>query len=146
MRKENLVDWRIVEIIDSNDNGIPDEIEPPEIDVTASARELRHRLDRNTSTDPQLTAGDIDASWEEAESSGDETPGGGGSTPDQNGVEEIGTALGVTYRDGEELHVGEKEQARDEHRWELDPASADDFIERMKDLATKKEPHTRPRR
>ncbi len=143
MRKENLVNWRIVEFIDQNANGISDELEPPQMDVTASAKELRHRLDRNTSTDPHLTAGDIDACWEMAESSGDETPGASGSTPDQNGVEEIGLALGVTYRDDEELRLVDKERARDEHRWELDPASADDFNERMKSLKPPRRPRSR---
>lgn len=136
MRKENLINWRIVEFIDQNDNGIADELEPPIVDVAASAVELRHRLDRNTSTDPHLTAGDVDACWEMAESSGDETAGTSDATPDQNVVEEIGDALGITYRDDEELKFGRKEQSRDDHRWELDPASSDDFLERMKDLTS----------
>ncbi|MFA6955679.1 MAG: DUF6335 family protein [Thermoanaerobaculia bacterium] len=134
MRKEDLVNWRIVELIDQNDNGIADELEPPNVDVAASAAELRHRLDRNTSTDPHLAAGDIDACWEMAESSGDETAGTSSTTPDQNVVEEIGDALGITYRDDEELNLVAKERLRDEHRWELDPASADDFLDRMKAL------------
>jgi len=29
------------------------------------------------------------------------------------------------------LRFGEKERERDVHRWELDPASADDYEERM---------------
>jgi hypothetical protein len=45
-------------------------------------------------------------------------------------VEEIGRALGVTYREGEELKAGAKEAERDRHRWELDPASAEDYAER----------------
>jgi hypothetical protein len=142
MRKENLVNWRIVELIDQNDNGISDELEPPAVDVAASAAELRHRLDRNTSTDPHLAAGDIDACWEMAESSGDELAGTSSATPDQNVVEEIGDALGITYRDDEELHLGDKERLRDEHRWELDPASSDDFLDRMKELTPpRKKPH-----
>ncbi|MBI2212231.1 MAG: hypothetical protein HYU52_01175 [Acidobacteria bacterium] len=141
MRKENLVNWRIVELIDRNDNGISDELEPPVVDVEASAIELRHRLDRNTSTDPHLAAGDVDACWEMAESVGDETAGASSATPDQSVVDEIGDALGITYRDDEELNVGAKERMRDEHRWELDPASADDFLDRMKDNA----PHRKPK-
>jgi hypothetical protein len=132
MKKENLVNWRVVELVDRNENGISDDLEPPVVDVTASAAELRHRLDRNTSTDPHLAAGDVDACWEMAESVGDETAGGSCSTPDQNGVDDIGDALGITYRDDEELKLGDKERERDHHRWELDPASADDFLDRMK--------------
>lgn len=51
-------------------------------------------------------------------------------TPGQSMVDEIGSALGITYRPDEELRLGEKEQQRDLHRWELDPASAEDYAER----------------
>ncbi len=132
MRKEQIISLDSVEIIDANENGIDDGIEPPEVDVAASATELRHRLEHNTSTDPHLSAGDLDAQWDMAESSGDETAGGSSSTPDQSVVDDIGEALGITYQDGEELHLVEKERARDAHRWELDPASSDDYLERSK--------------
>lgn len=38
----------------------------------------------------------------------------------------------VIYEDGEPLRVGEKEHDRDRHRWELDPVSAEDYIERWR--------------
>jgi hypothetical protein len=41
--------------------------------------------------------------------------------------------MGITYNDDEELKVGEKEQSRDEHRWELDPASSEDYQDRVRD-------------
>jgi hypothetical protein len=41
--------------------------------------------------------------------------------------------MGISYADDEELKVGEKERSRDKHRWELDPASSDDYQDRMKD-------------
>jgi hypothetical protein len=93
---------------------------------------LRQRLDRNTSTSPLLAGGDIDAQWEMAESGGEETVGGSASTPDQNVVEELGDALGISYQIDEELHCGVKEEARDLHRWELDPASSEDYRERAR--------------
>ena len=34
---------------------------------------------------------------------------------------------------GEELEVGEKEERRDKHRWELDPASSEDYADRTKE-------------
>jgi hypothetical protein len=46
-------------------------------------------------------------------------------------VDEIGRAMGVTYQDGEPLRAGPKEAERDRHRWELDPASAEDYRDRM---------------
>ena len=51
-------------------------------------------------------------------------------------VDEIGIALGVTYADDEELSAGEKESERDAHRWELDPASAEDYCERCRRRGT----------
>jgi hypothetical protein len=77
-----------------------------------------------------LTGGDVDADWNEAYSSGEETPGGDMPTPDQDVVEEIGRALGVEYEDAEELKGAEKIENRDRHRWEYDPASAEDYKDR----------------
>jgi hypothetical protein len=81
---------------------------------------------------PLLTAGDIDANWELAYSSGDEAPGGDNPTPDQVEVDDIGRALGVVYQVDEELEAARKLEARDRHRWELDPASAEDYPRRRK--------------
>jgi uncharacterized protein DUF6335 len=105
-----------------------------DLDRTASAartgrRELRERLDQHTETSPALTAGDVDADWESAYSVGDEAPGGDNPTPDQDVVDDIGRAVGVQYDDNEELKGEAKISKRDKHRWELDPASAEDFNE-----------------
>jgi hypothetical protein len=86
----------------------------------------------HTETGPALTGGDVDADWEEAYTSGEEAPGGENPTPDQDVVEEIGRALGVEYDDAEELKGADKIEQRDRHRWELDPASADDYRDRTK--------------
>ena len=53
-------------------------------------------------------------------------------TPGQINVEELGQALGVTYADDEELKAGEKERDRDKKRWELDPASSEDYQDRVR--------------
>ena len=92
--------------------------------------ELRVKLATHTSSGPVLTAGDVDADWGAAESVGDEAPGGDNPTPDQDVVDEIGRALGVEYDDDEELQGGDEIAGRDRDRWELDPASSDDFDER----------------
>jgi len=118
---------------DRNRNGIDDEIEPPVPDVEASSRQLEKRLENNTATDPSLSGGDVDARWDDAESGGDETVGGSTAVPGQNDVDAIGKALGITYAPNEELDAGGKEEERDKHRWELDPASAEDYAERTKD-------------
>ena len=77
-----------------------------------------------------LTSNDPDADAENAYFSGDEAPGGDNPTPDQDIVDDIGRALGVSYQDTEELRGSDKLVERDKHRWELDPASAEDYKER----------------
>jgi hypothetical protein len=94
--------------------------------------ELRESLLQHTETGPALTGGDVDASWEDAYAVGDEAPGGDNPTPDQDRVDDIGKALGVQYEDNEELKGAEKIVERDRHRWELDPASSDDYRDRNK--------------
>jgi hypothetical protein len=96
-----------------------------------AARSGRRALDRSlhehSGMTPAITGGDVDADWENAYFSGDEAPGGDNLTPDQENVEEIGEALGLSYDDNEELKGSDKVIERDKHRWELDPASADDY-------------------
>lgn len=92
--------------------------------------EMNEARTNHTSTGPELTGGDVDANWEDAYSVGDEAPGGDNPTPDQDRVDDIGKALGVQYDDNEELKGAEKIIDRDRHRWELDPASSDDYVDR----------------
>jgi hypothetical protein len=89
-------------------------------------KELKEELEQHHSKSPILSGGDIDAKWEEADVSGEESVGGTTPTPDQDVVEELGEALGITYEDDEPLHTEEKLRERDRNRWELDPESADD--------------------
>ena len=97
----------------------------------AGQEQLIEKLREHHSASPALSGGDIDAAWEDADV-GEESVGGGNPTPDQSVVEELGKAMGLIYEDGEPLHTTEKLEARDEHRWELDPASSEGFGERMK--------------
>ena len=94
----------------------------------AEMEENRRRHGREMS--PGLTGGDVDADYENAYFSGDEAPGGDNPTPDQDVVDDIGRSLGVEYNDGEELKSERKVSDRDKHRWELDPASAEDYKDR----------------
>jgi hypothetical protein len=105
------------------------------LDRSASAartgrRELHEKFTEHTETSPAMTGGDIDADWESAYSVGDEAPGGDNPTPDQDIVDDIGKALGVEYEDNEELKGEKKISDRDKKRWELDPASSDDYDDR----------------
>jgi hypothetical protein len=106
-----------------------------DLDRSASAvrtgrRALKERLEEHTETSPALTGGDVDADWESAYSVGDEAPGGDNPTPDQDIVDDIGRAVGIEYQDNEELKSEEKITQRDRNRWELDPASSDDWDDR----------------
>jgi hypothetical protein len=85
---------------------------------------LREELDEHNSLSPEITGGDIDASWQTANQAGEETVGGSAPTPDQDVVEELGRAAGLVYRDTEPLDYDAKVLARDRNRWELNPASA----------------------
>lgn len=109
-----------------------------DLDRSASAarsgrRELSEKFHEHTETSPAITGGDIDADWESAYSVGDEAPGGDNPTPDQDIVDDIGKALGVQYEDNEELKGEKKISDRDKKRWELDPASAEDYNEHEED-------------
>ena len=95
--------------------------------------EMEERLQERTAAGPDVTAGDVDADWESAYNTGDEAPGGDMPTPDQTVVAEIGTAVGLEYADNEELKAVDKIEQRDRHRWELDPASSEDYEERARE-------------
>ena len=97
---------------------------------SAGADLLKRELREHHSRTPELSGGDIDADWAGADV-GDETVGGSSPTPDQDIVAEIGEALGVTYEDNEPLHTTEKVEERDRKRWELDPASSEDYNHRV---------------
>lgn len=59
---------------------------------------------------------------------------------DENEVDDVGKVVGVTYASDEPLRPYEKEEERDEHRWELNPASAEDFGSRASEPAANAEP------
>src|SRR5688572_22733546 len=109
-----------------------------DLDRSASATrtgraQMRHLQDELTQTDARMAGGDIDADAQSAYFVGDEAPGGDNPTPDQDVVEEIAAAVGLEYQDTEELGSERKLEERDRHRWELDPASSEDYPERQRE-------------
>jgi hypothetical protein len=81
---------------------------------------LREVLDHHE-TGPAVSAGDLDADWKRAQSSGEEAVGGSVSTPDQDVVDEIGHALGVEQPSAAPLRTSEEIlKDRDRRYWELD--------------------------
>jgi hypothetical protein len=107
--------------------------EDPEIEIDFEERQefaaggrqaLEDELDAYQSKSPELSGGDLDAEWQAADAAGEETVGGTTPTPDQDVVDELGEALGITYEDDEPIAGAEKLRKRDQERWELNPESA----------------------
>lgn len=98
--------------------------------VRSGRAAFEHTRHEHTETSPAMTGGDVDADWEDAYAVGDEAPGGDNPTPGQDRVDDIGRSLGVQYQDNEELKPADKISQRDKHRWELDPASSEDYKDR----------------
>jgi hypothetical protein len=98
--------------------------------VRTGRAEMAQTRANQASLTPDISAGDVDVNVEDAYFVGDESPGGDNPTPDQDVVDEIGKALGVEYQDAEELRGSDKVSDRDKHRWELDPASSEDYKNR----------------
>jgi len=92
--------------------------------------EMNENLLQHRNMTPAIAGGDVDVDLQDAYFTGDEAPGGDNPTPDQDVVDDIGKALGVQYQDDEELKSADKVTDRDKHRWELDPASAEDYKDR----------------
>jgi hypothetical protein len=100
---------------------IEEEFEDRQQLAVSGREELEEELEEHHAESPQLSGGDIDAAWEDANAAGEETVGGTTPTPDQDVVDELGEAVGVTYDEGEPLDTQKKINQRDRERWELDP-------------------------
>ena len=85
--------------------------------------ELLERLHDNQSSSPADSGGDIDADWEDVNSSGSEAVFGHNPTPDQSDVEENAHAMGIDYEDNEPLDFLGKLEKRDRDRYELNENS-----------------------
>lgn len=94
--------------------------------VPADPEQLLERLDRNHETSPADSGGDIDARWEESDSTGEESVGGSQPTPDQSDVEANAHAMGIDFQDDQPLDFTEPLEKRDRDRWELNEESKED--------------------
>lgn len=94
--------------------------------VPQSPGGLAERLFENHAASPADSGGDIDAEWEDVNTSGAETVFGHNPTPDQSDVEENAHAMGIDYQDNEPLDILEKIEKRDRDRYELDENSKSD--------------------
>jgi hypothetical protein len=73
-----------------------------------------------------VTGGDVDDNWYQAEVVGEEAVGGGNPTPDQNVTVDILQSVGIDDEEGDEIQVHDQLVERDRVRWELEPESAED--------------------
>lgn len=109
--------------IDPPDEEISKFIEHEISHAPQAPRELAERLYEHHSSSPADSGGDIDASWEEVNTSGSEAVFGHNPTPDQSDVEENAHAMGIDFEDNEPLDFVRKIERRDRNRYELDPLS-----------------------
>lgn len=86
--------------------------------------EFRQKVE-NSSMSPELTGGDLDADFQEANDDGAETFIGHNPTPDQSDVEANAQAMGFQFQDNQEIDLLDKMQRRDRDRFELDEDSKD---------------------
>ena len=92
-------------------------------DAPRAPEELAERLMENTAASPADSGGDIDAEWEEVNTSGEEAVFGSNPTPDQSDVEANAHAMGIDFQDNEPLDFVRKLEKRDQDRFELDESS-----------------------
>ena len=92
-------------------------------DVPQAPDELLERIHQNTAASPADSGGDIDADWEEVNTSGAESVFGHNPTPDQSDVEKNAHAMGIDFQDNEPLDFVEKVEKRDRDRFELNEGS-----------------------
>ncbi len=85
--------------------------------------ELTQRIAEHHSSSPRDSGGDIDAQWEEVNSSGSEAVFGHNPTPDQSDVEENAHAMGIDFADNEPLDFEKKMDRRDRERFEMNENS-----------------------
>lgn len=126
------------QFVNSRSDSGDDELIDAEVrESFAEDQELAHggelakrRLQQHTVESPELSAGDMDSTWDDAN---DEEAGSGTtSTPDENVVDEVGGSVGVSYSDSEPLNTNEKLEQRDDNRWDMNPASDPEFQDRIK--------------
>lgn len=119
----DVKDLEIYEDAPLPDAGVESERIDEISDVPQAPNELAERLDENHASSPADSGGDIDAQWEEVNTSGSESVFGHNPTPDQSDVEKNAHAMGINFEDNEPLDFVKKVEKRDDDRFELDEGS-----------------------
>lgn len=98
--------------------------------LNSGRRTMRDAMRQYNAVSPELSGGDVDAAWSQAEGAAEETVGGTAPTPDQDIVDEVAAAVGIEMDDRSFLRTNDMLEERDDRRWELDPMSSEDYQER----------------
>lgn len=121
-----MIDGKELEFYDKE--ALPDQkIEEQRLMEIESAptapNELKEELREHHAASPADSGGDIDAEWNEVETTGSENVFGHNPTPDQSDVEANAHAMGIDFQDNEPLDFVKKLEKRDHDRFELDEDS-----------------------
>lgn len=115
-RSEGIVEQQI---IFTDEESVEKDLEKRQKYAYGGRKEIEEELEEHHHTSPDMAAGDVDADWKGADTgSGAETVGGTEPTPDQDVVDELGEAVGITYDDDEPLNIEKKMKERREKRLE----------------------------
>ena len=96
----------------------------PELERENTTGELVRELSEYTGVSPVDSGGDVDADWQRAQSSGEETVGGSVATPDQDVVDELARPFGVERPpDAPVITSDEILSARDRRRWRAEQST-----------------------
>jgi len=123
----------------TDEEDIKEDFEERQKLASGGRQKLEEKLNEHHGMDPLLSGGDVDAAWEDSAATGEESVGGSAPTPDQDNMDELGKAAGISYQDNEPLNSDKKILERDRKRWELDPRSADDNEEIESDQGEEEE-------
>lgn len=101
------------------------------VDPSLAAGQRLETLQTPGTNDGHITGGDLDDDIYQAEVVGEEAVGGQTPTPDQNVTEELQKGMGIDAAEGSAVRTNARLEWRDQHRWQLDPESAEDYQERQ---------------
>jgi hypothetical protein len=117
---------------DLSDAELPEDLDNAALnrDATAGIGERQFRLRVPQGSGRGVTGGDVDDDWYQAEVVGEEAVGGDNPTPDQNVTEDLQQSAGIAAAERDSVRTHAKLTTRDHRRWELDPASSEDYSDR----------------
>jgi len=103
----------------SEDEAVTEDFEERQKLAHGGREKVKEELEKRHFNSPDVAGGDIDADWESADTgSGAVAVGGTEPAPDQDVVDELGEAVGITYDDDEPLNTEKKLRERREERLE----------------------------